>query len=174
MAVHSPPTPTTPTPRPSASTGTALRVGRVPVTTWAMGVVGAIAAFLGGFILLGGDNQSIGLGGDVSWQVSDIDPLWGYGLLVAGILAVLAAATLALRARMAPATTVAEPRSSWRDVAGHAGVFVVVNAFLWAQDIALGDGLNYALWITVPWGLGLAVHALSTYGSSRRDLTRDG
>jgi hypothetical protein len=133
-----------------------------------LGVLGAIATFLGAFILLAGDEQSVGLGGQTSWQVGEIDPAWGYGLLAVGVLALLTTLGLVLRARSLPPAPAAEPRSGWGDVAAHAAVFLVVNAFLWAQDIALGDGLNYAYWVTIPWGIGLAAHALTQYTATHR------
>ena len=163
MAVHSPPT------SPAAgSTGGTQHRARFAVTGWVQGILGAIATFLGAFILLAGDEQSVGLGGQASWQVSEIDPAWGVGLLTGGVLVLLVTLVGALRAPDVPAAPVAEPRSGWGDVAAHAGIFLVVNAFLWVQDIALGDGLNYAYWVTIPWGIGLAVHALTQYTSTHR------
>lgn len=50
----------------------------------------------------------------------------------------------------------------------HAGVFVLVNAFLWIQDIAAGGGLEYAYWTTIPWALGLGFHALAYFLGERR------
>lgn len=44
---------------------------------------------------------------------------------------------------------------------------MLVNAFVWVQDIALGDGVNYAWWITIPWGIALAAHAI-TYATGRQ------
>ena len=64
-----------------------------------LGIVGGIAAFVGGFILLADDQGTVDIGGMVSWQVSEIDPLWGYGLLIGGALALLGALVLALRHR---------------------------------------------------------------------------
>jgi hypothetical protein len=131
------------------------------VTGWVLGIVGAIAAFVGGFILLGGDNQWVGVGGEASWRVSEIDPAWGYGLLAVGGLALMAMVGLVVhdrRRRGAPGT---EPTSGTGDVLIHAAVFVAVNAFLWIQDIALGGGLDYAYWVTIPWGIGLVVHAIT-------------
>ena len=43
----------------------------------------------------------------------------------------------------------------------HAGTYVIVNAFLWILDIAGGDGVQWAYWVTIPWGIGLAFHALA-------------
>jgi len=166
MAVHSPPR--------SSGTGSTSPTGvtrhraRFPVTGWVLGILSAISAFLGAFILLAGDEQSVGLGGQVSWEVGQIDPAWGYGLLAVGVVAGLAALALLIRTRRLPASPAAEHRSGWGDVAAHAAVFLAVNAFLWAQDIALGDGLNYALWITIPWAIGLAAHALTQYTAAHR------
>lgn len=166
MAVHSPPTsPAT------GSTGGIPHRARFRVTGWVLGVLGAIVTFLGAFILLASDEQSLGLGGQASWQVGEIDPAWGYGLLAVGVLALLATLGLVLRARSLPPAPTAEPRSGWGDVATHTAVFLVVNAFLWTQDIALGDGLNYAYWVTIPWGIGLAAHALTQYTATHRSPT---
>ena len=40
----------------------------------------------------------------------------------------------------------------------HAGAFILVNAYLWLQDIALDSGLDYAYQTTIAWGIGLAFH----------------
>jgi hypothetical protein len=42
----------------------------------------------------------------------------------------------------------------------------VVNALIWLQDIATGGGVEYAYWITIPWGIGLTIHA-TAYSFSR-------
>lgn len=166
MAVHSPLRDTqTPTPRSPAR-------GGYRVTSWVLGIVGGIAVFLGGFILLGGEDQSLGLGGDLSWTVGEIDPAWGYGLLAAGGAALLGTLVLVVRARSVPQTRHAAPRSGWGDVVAHAVVFLVVNAFLWAQDIALGGGLDYAYWVTIPWGIGLAAHAIVEYRDQQHPAPR--
>ena len=67
-----------------------------------------------------------------------------------------------------PAQSTAEVRARKRvkDLSGliwHAGIFLVVNAFLWLQDIAVGGGVEYAYWTTIPWGAGLAIHALAFF-----------
>ncbi len=51
----------------------------------------------------------------------------------------------------------------------HTGFFIVVNAFLWIQDMLLGGGVDYAYWTTIPWGFGLTLHALA-YHFARRGL----
>lgn len=51
----------------------------------------------------------------------------------------------------------------------HTGAYVVVNTFLWIQDIAGGGGLEYAYWTTIGWGIGLAFHHVA-YFLGRRDL----
>lgn len=55
------------------------------------------------------------------------------------------------------------------DLLWHVGVFVVVNAFLWIQDIVAGGGVEYAYWATIPWSVGLLFHVL-TFLVSRRGL----
>ena len=42
----------------------------------------------------------------------------------------------------------------------HVVVFALVNTFLWIQDIAGGGGVDWAYWTTVPWGIGLMIHAI--------------
>lgn len=146
---------------PRASTGrSGLRVSERVLT-----VVGGIAAFLGVFILLGGDNQYIEIGGDVSWRVSDLSVLWGWGLAAAGTAMLLTALTLYRRDRRRSPTQV-QP-SNQADLTLHTAVFVLVNALLWIQDLATGEGLNYVWWITVPWGIGLAAHAIAVVTENR-------
>ncbi len=48
-----------------------------------LGVFGAIALFLGFFILFAGDNQSLGFW-DSTWQVGEISEWWGYGFIIGG------------------------------------------------------------------------------------------
>ncbi|MBT8213031.1 MAG: 2TM domain-containing protein [Acidimicrobiia bacterium] len=45
----------------------------------------------------------------------------------------------------------------------HIGTFVVVNAFLWFIDINGGNGLDWAYWTTIPWGVALGFHTLSYF-----------
>lgn len=136
-------------------TGTTLRVGE-----WLLAVFGAIAAFLGGFVLLASGDQSVGLGGDYSWTVAELGDSWGYGLLAGGIVALIAAGLLLRYDRHEGYPHEYTPTGVF---VGHAIAFVLVNALLWAQDLALGEGLNYAYWVTIAWGVGLALHAYATF-----------
>ena len=47
---------------------------------------------------------------------------------------------------------------SFTDVMWHAATYLIVNGFLWALDIVQGDGVNWACWMTITWGIGLAFH----------------
>lgn len=47
------------------------------------------------------------------------------------------------------------------DVIWHAGTFVIINVFLWALDVITTPGVQWAYWITITWGIGLAFHVLS-------------
>jgi Na+/melibiose symporter-like transporter len=40
----------------------------------------------------------------------------------------------------------------------HIATFVIINAFLWTIDILGGDGVNWAFWVTITWGIALAFH----------------
>ncbi len=136
------------------------------VTEWVLGIVGAIAAFLGLFILFGGGNQSLGLGGELTWQVGEISAGWGYGLAIGGGLLLLLTVALVVWERRHP--RVHRRQSEFAGLMWHTGIFVVVNAFLWIQDIVGGGGLEYAYWITIPWGVGLISHALAYLFEARR------
>lgn len=47
------------------------------------------------------------------------------------------------------------------DLVWHAGTFLIINTFLWSLDIIGGGGVDWAYWVTLGWGIGLAFHALS-------------
>ena len=142
------------------------------VTEWVTGIVGGIATFLGLFILLGGENQSVGIGGDLTWQVGEISSAWAYGLLIGGVVLLLL--TLALVMRDMRRHQVYQPQSEFAGLMWHTGLFVVVNGFLWIQDIVAGGGLEYAYWVTIPWGLGLISHAVAyVFGARRVEEHRD-
>jgi len=55
------------------------------------------------------------------------------------------------------------------DLVWHAGTYVIINTFLWTLDIIGGDGVNWAFWVTIGWGIALAFHALA-YIVDGRDL----
>ncbi len=138
---------------------------------WLFGIVGGIATFLGLFILFADGDQWIGIGGDLSWRVGDISSAWAYGLLAGGLGLLILALGMTFLGRPVGASRARTVSTGFTDLYWHAGLFVAVNAFLWLQDIALGDGLNYAFWATIPWGIGLAIHAF-VLSSQRRQARR--
>ena len=79
------------------------RRASLQVSRWVLMILGGIAAFMGLFILVGDEEQYIGLGGDYSWQVGLVDPLWGWGLLIGGALFVIGGVLLRA-ARPGPAS----------------------------------------------------------------------
>lgn len=137
------------------------------LTEWLTGIIGGISVFLGLFILFGDPDEYLGIGGDLSWRVGDISSGWMYGLLIGGGLLLLTALGMVVygwgRAREA-----SEDGEGLADLIWHAGIFVVVNAFIWLQDIALGGGLDYAYWVTIPWAIGLGIHGFMYYFSHER------
>jgi hypothetical protein len=122
---------------------------------WLCLIVGGVATLDGLFILFGPEDEYVGVGGDLAWRVGDISSAWMFGLLIVGIglLAGWLAMIVAGR-RMGPVETT--PRGEFLF---HAGAFIIVNAYLWIQDFAVGSGLDYAYVTTVLWGIGLAFHA---------------
>ncbi len=147
-------------------TGTARRTG-LAVTRWVLTVVGAISAFIGAFILLGGEDQWIGLGGDASWRVGEIDALWGWGLLVGGVIFLVGGVALFLRDRTSRKAGAEPVEAPGADLAAHAAVFVLVNSLLWVQDVLVTGGINYVLWVTIPWAVGLGVQAVAFFMGRR-------
>lgn len=133
------------------------------VTQWSLGIIGGIATFLGFFVAFGPADEYIGLGGDWSWRVGDVSDAWMYTLLIGG--PVLLAITVLMAVTGRSRTFV--PSSTFADLMLHLGIFTAVNAFVWAQDAALGGGIDYALWVTVPWAVGLAAHAYAYMTSGR-------
>lgn len=127
---------------------------------WLLGVFGAVALFLGLFTAFGPADEYIGIGGDWSWRVGDVSDGWIYGMVALGAMLLLGLGWMMLAGRQREAI---EP-TPFEDLVWHAGVFTLVNAFVWAQDLALGSGLDYALWLTIPWAIGLGLHA---YAASR-------
>jgi hypothetical protein len=61
---------------------------------------------------------------------------------------------------------------NFTDLMWHVATFVIVNGFLWAIDLMQGGGLNWAYWVTISWGIGLAFHVaaylLDTSGLQNR------
>ncbi|WP_300623957.1 2TM domain-containing protein [Ilumatobacter sp.] len=50
----------------------------------------------------------------------------------------------------------------FEDLMWHVGTFAIINAFLWFLDLWVGqDGAQWAYWVTVAWGIGLAFHVLA-------------
>lgn len=133
---------------------------------WLTGIMGGVAAFLGLFILFGPEDESVGLGGDLSWRVGDISNAWMYGLLIGGAVFLAGAVAMAVagRKRMPVAS------SPLTDLLLHAGIFIAVNALVWIQDLAIGGGIDYALYMTIPWGIGLLIHG-TVYALSRNRAT---
>jgi len=135
------------------------------IAEWFLGIFGVIAASMGVVILSAGADQYVGLGGDLSWRVGDIDPAWGYGLLIGG--AALLVGAVLLRVAEWRRGVRSEP-SDRAVLLTHIVVFALVNGILWIQDIAAGGGLEYAYLVTIPWGLGLMAH-VTAYLVSVRD-----
>jgi hypothetical protein len=61
------------------------------------------------------------------------------------------------------ATENAERRATYlTGLLWHIGVFLIINGFFWAIDLALGDeGVQWAMWITAIWSFALAFHVLA-------------
>lgn len=134
-------------------------------TEWLLGIVGGIGVFLGLFILFAGESEYVGIGGDWSWRVGDISSAWMYGLLIGGGVLLLTSLVMVFYGRNRPAVTRMSNRAL-ADLVWHFGIFLAVNAYIWVQDFAIGGGLDYAYWVTIPWAVGLAIHAIA-YLSSR-------
>ena len=126
---------------------------------WVLGIVGGIATFLGLFILFAGEVLYLGIGGDYTWRVGEIASGWGYGLLIGGVA--LLVATVALVAWDLRHPHEHGLRSEFAGLMTHLAIFVLVNTLLWVQDIASGGGLEYAYWVTIPWGIGLLAHIVA-------------
>lgn len=50
-----------------------------------------------------------------------------------------------------------------RDFYSHLVVYLVVNTGLVLLDLAQGDGLQWAYWVVIGWGIGLVAHAASVF-----------
>ena len=135
------------------------------IAEWFLGIFGVIVASMGVVLLTAGADQYVGLGGDLLWRVGEIAPAWGYGLLIGGAVLLVGAVLLRLMERRHPGEY-NEP-SERAVLLTHIAVFVLVNGILWIQDILAGGGLDYAYWVTIPWGLGLMAHATAYLVSIR-------
>ncbi|MDJ0792079.1 MAG: 2TM domain-containing protein [Acidimicrobiia bacterium] len=54
----------------------------------------------------------------------------------------------------------------------HVATYVIINIFLWALDWAQGDGITWAFWVTIFWGIGLAFHVASYWIDETRQGSR--
>ena len=54
----------------------------------------------------------------------------------------------------------------------HVAVFVIINLFLWLLDYFTGDGINWAYWVTIFWGIGLLFHVASYFIDDSRQGKR--
>ena len=136
------------------------------IAEWFLGIFGVITASLGVALLIAGPDQYVGLGGNLLWQVGEIAPAWGYGLLIGGVLMLVGAVLLRLMEARHPG--VYNEPSERAVLLTHIAAFVFVNGVLWTQDILAGGGLEYAYLVTIPWGLGLTAHITAYLVSGRQ------
>ena len=45
----------------------------------------------------------------------------------------------------------------------HLATYVIINIFMWSIDWVTGNGIEFAYWITIPWGIGLGFHAAAYF-----------
>jgi hypothetical protein len=135
-------------------------------TGWVLGILGGISAFLGLFVMFGPEDEFVGIGGDLSWSVGEISTAWMYSLLIAGLV-MLAAGLAMIVSGGRRAERVGGRASERAELLWHFGIFILVNGFIWIQDLAIGGGVDYAYWVTIPWAIALAVHT-SMYTWNRR------
>ena len=141
------------------------------IAEWFLGIFGVIVASMGVVLLTAGADQYVGLGGNLLWQVGEIAPAWGYGLLIGGVVLLVGAVLLRLMERRHPG--VYNAPSERAVLFTHIAAFVLVNGILWIQDVLAGGGLEYAYWVTIPWGFGLAAH-ITAYLVDRRQTGHTG
>ena len=66
-----------------------------------------------------------------------------------------------LMAQDTPRSAEERARSRANDYSGmlwHIATFIIINGMLWTMDLIQGGGLDWAYWITLFWGIGLAFH----------------
>ena len=54
----------------------------------------------------------------------------------------------------------------------HVASYVIINLMMWALDWYQGGGINWAFWITIFWGVGLAFHVASYWIDETRQGSR--
>ncbi len=59
-----------------------------------------------------------------------------------------------------------------RDFYVHAAIYVVVNTGLVLLDLAQGGGVQWAYWVIIGWGIGLAAHGVSVFIFESRGASR--
>jgi Na+/melibiose symporter-like transporter len=69
---------------------------------------------------------------------------------------------MAQRSESTPEARARKRAESYTGLMWHIGTFLVINAFLWLLEIVTGaDGVQWAYWITIFWGLALAFHVVA-------------
>jgi len=48
----------------------------------------------------------------------------------------------------------------YSDMMWHVAAFAIINGFLWFLDLRTG-GADWAYWVTIGWGIGVAFHVAS-------------
>jgi 2TM domain len=59
-----------------------------------------------------------------------------------------------------------------RDFYVHLAIYLVVNTGLVIIDLVQGDGLQWAQWVILGWGIGLVAHAVSVFVFESRSASR--
>ena len=49
----------------------------------------------------------------------------------------------------------------YTDLIWHVALFAIIIPMLWFIDLGSGDGVNWAYWPTIGWGLAVAFHVAS-------------
>ena len=68
----------------------------------------------------------------------------------------------------------AEERSKVREgFVWHLGTYLIMMGFFTAIALMAGTGFVWVLWVAIPWGLGVAFHALAFVVEGTRLVRRD-
>ena len=59
-----------------------------------------------------------------------------------------------------------------RDFYVHLAIYLVVNAGLLVLDLLQGDGLQWAYWVIIGWGIGIAAHGVNVLVFESRSASR--